>query len=196
MARCSVCYIDKVKKPENWPSLLSELRKIGVVPELLYSQEHALKVLEGLCTKCRGAIVLRLNGNLYAMPNIKLKMTTYKSETHENSHKKMKETTLDRVVIKKLDAREHPIVITSRKGFENFSKDLFRGKIRISKPRWIKKLMMLGLGVVIVVLMIHFNVLPSSPSPLTETSILIKLTEKVTAILILYLFARRRGYFK
>ncbi|ASJ07204.1 hypothetical protein [Thermococcus pacificus] len=185
MGRCLIYYVGELKKPEEWVLLSEELKSMDIWPIQLYGPKDIAKVLKKLCMEKGSAVVVNLPGGFYAVPN---------GQIQESGNGKgpgdVKLTTVKDMIAKRLKGRVEEIIITSEKGFENFAKDLFEGRIKISPPWWKKVLMILAAVVAIVALLVHFGI------ELPELSGTQRIALKVLALLLILFEGWRRGYRK
>lgn len=185
MGKCLVYYVGDTKKPEEWVPLSQELKSMGIRPVQLHTPENTAEVLKDLCEKKGSAVVVNLLGEFYAVPNGQIQESSKGKDPGD-----VKLTTVKDLIVKRMKSRVEEIIITNEKGFENFARDLFEGKIKISLPWWKKALMVIGAVVAIAALLTYFGI------DLPELSGTQRFALKV-AILILILFeGRRRGYRK
>lgn len=165
-----IYYVDDVKRPEEWLALLNELAEMDAAPRPLYSAEDAAEILEKMCREHKSAIVVKLTGELYALPNKEIILIE-----GDKPEKTAKFTALRDIVVKRLDAKYDEIRITRENGFRNFAKDLFEGRVKLSDPWWVMRLKILAIAVTIFALSIYFNFELPIPEMSHETRAAIKL---------------------
>ncbi|WP_148882140.1 hypothetical protein [Thermococcus aciditolerans] len=188
MGGWTVYYVDRVKAPEEWISLSKELELMELQPIQLHTPEDAAKILKAICEENGSSIVVKLLGDIYAIPNVGILMIRENSESRESDDADF--TTVKDMVLRRLRARDTEIIITSEKGFENLARDLFEGRIEVPDPWWKRKLKAVVVVLAVVALIVYLNL------PIPKISAAQRFALRVGLLALLVLAGIRRGYFK
>ncbi len=188
MAKWMVYYVDEARAPEEWVSLAQELESMKFKPVQLHTPEDTAGILEGLCEEYGSAVVVKLLGDFYAIPNTGIIMMSEEPKRGDSDDTEL--TTVKDLVVERLKAGDTDILITGKKGFENFARDLWTGEIKLPEPWWKNRLKVLALTLILAAPIIYFNV------ELPKLSVAQRFALKLALLVILLIAGIRRGYLK